>query len=67
MKSRRLIVIFQYEETRGRRVVVQCGRCISAAGDTIPWFRIARHVVVATVASLCREIAVREKFIEALN
>lgn len=67
MKRRRLIVILQYEEIRGSRVVTSSGRCISVTGQSIPWFKITRQIFVATVASLCREIAQRNAFLEALE
>jgi hypothetical protein len=64
---KRLIVIIHYEETMpcAKRARVTSGRCISHQGGSIPWFKIVRKVFVATVASLCREIAQREKFLEA--
>ena len=67
MKRRRLIVILQYDETRGRETVISSGRCLTVSGQTIPWFRLTRQVFVAVIASLCREIAQREAFMEALK
>jgi hypothetical protein len=60
MKSRELVIIFHYRETRSRRDVITSGRCVAIRGETIPWFRIARHIVVAALASLRREIGERE-------
>lgn len=71
LKKRKLIVILHYEETRPEghdrsRVTVSAGRMISYEGTSIPWFRITRHFVAAT-ASLCREIAQREAFCDAVQ
>jgi hypothetical protein len=62
-----LTVILQHEETRDRRVVINTGRCLSVSGHSIPWFRITRQMLVAAIASLCREIAQRSAYLEGIE